>query len=104
MILSLEKNIGQEIGIYLIDGSVIIGDEFHQPGGLLVANEIPPKINLASKTHLMLLGGDKLTEHRHMDWNFVHTDRQVIELAKKKWSDQKFPKIKGETEFIRLPS
>lgn len=56
-----------------------------------------------SCTHLMLLGGEPLSEPRHVYWNFVSSSQDRIEQAKDDWWYGRFPKIVGETEFIQLP-
>jgi hypothetical protein len=39
------------------------------------------------------------------DWNFVATDKELINAAKQKWIAQTFDKIKGdETEFVPYPT
>jgi redox-sensitive bicupin YhaK (pirin superfamily) len=53
--------------------------------------------------HLMLLGGDPLSEPRHVYWNFVSTSKERIEQAKDDWRHGRFPQIAGETDFIPLP-
>jgi redox-sensitive bicupin YhaK (pirin superfamily) len=40
---------------------------------------------------------------RHMFWNFVASDRAMIEAAKARWTSGGFDPVPGETEFISLP-
>lgn len=56
-----------------------------------------------SGAHLMLVGGEPLTEPRHVYWNFVSSSKDRIEQAKDDWRHGRFPQIVGETEFIPLP-
>ena len=54
---------------------------------------------------LYLFGGDPFPEERFIDWNFVATDKGLIDKAKQDWKEQKFDKVKGdETEFIPYPT
>jgi redox-sensitive bicupin YhaK (pirin superfamily) len=54
--------------------------------------------------HVMLVGGEPLSEPRHIYWNFVSSSKDRIEHAKEDWRRGRFPEIAGETEFIPLPS
>jgi hypothetical protein len=42
-------------------------------------------------------------EEHFIFWNFVSSDKELIEKAKKDWTAQTFPKVPGETEFVPLP-
>ena len=52
-------------------------------------------------------GGIPFEEERFIHWNFVNSDKEVIEKAKKDWKDQNlvaFPKVPGdEEEYVPLP-
>jgi hypothetical protein len=61
------------------------------------------EFTISENTTIYIFGGIPFPEERYIDWNFVATDRQLIEQAKVKWQEQKFDKIEGETEFIPLP-
>ena len=53
---------------------------------------------------VMLLGGEAFATKRHVWWNFVSSDRERINQAKRDWREGKFPKVPGDTEeFIPLP-
>ena len=54
--------------------------------------------------HVVLLGGPPLDAPRFLWWNFVSSQRDLILEAQAAWSEQRFPKVPGETEFIPLPS
>ena len=60
-------------------------------------------IEARSAATLMLLGGAPMDGDRHIWWNFVASDRTLIEAAKQRWRDGGFPAVPGETEFIPLP-
>jgi hypothetical protein len=51
----------------------------------------------------MLLGGQHLGE-RHIEWNFVSSRQERIELAKDDWRARRFPIVPSDPiEFIPLP-
>jgi len=52
---------------------------------------------------MMLLGGARMDGERLIWWNFVASSRELIEDAKTRWREQRFPPVPGETEFIPLP-
>lgn len=53
---------------------------------------------------IMLLGGEAFGTKRHVWWNFVSSDRERINQAKRDWRDGRFAKVPGDTEeFIPLP-
>jgi redox-sensitive bicupin YhaK (pirin superfamily) len=54
--------------------------------------------------HVVLLGGPPLDAPRFLWWNFVSSQRDLILEAQAAWSEQRFDKVPGETEFIPLPS
>jgi hypothetical protein len=61
-------------------------------------------IAAAEPARVMLVGGAKLTEERHIYWNFVSSSKERIERAKDDWENGRFPKVPGdEVEFIPLP-
>jgi redox-sensitive bicupin YhaK (pirin superfamily) len=51
----------------------------------------------------MLLGGAPLEGPRHIWWNFVASDKALIEQAKADWRDGHFPPVAGDDDYIPLP-
>ncbi len=94
-----------ERAIYLIDGALRIGDTniasqtmtvFVQGETIILEAIIP--------THLMVLGGEPLSEPRFIEWNFVSSSPEHIAQAKTDWKAGLFDKVPGdEIEFIPLP-
>ena len=58
----------------------------------------------AEPAHVVFLGGPPLDAPRFLWWNFVSSQRDLILEAQAAWSEQRFPKVPGETEFIPLPA
>jgi redox-sensitive bicupin YhaK (pirin superfamily) len=54
--------------------------------------------------HVVLLGGPPLDAPRFLWWNFVSSERDRILEAQAAWSEQRFPRVPGETESIPLPA
>ena len=52
---------------------------------------------------LVLFGGAAMDGERHISWNFVASDRALIDEARERWRSRRFEPVPGETEFIPLP-
>ena len=58
---------------------------------------------MEANTTVYIFGGDPLPEERIIYWNFVATNRELIDTAKRNWQDGNFPVIAGETDLVPLP-
>jgi redox-sensitive bicupin YhaK (pirin superfamily) len=61
------------------------------------------EFTIGENTTIYIFGGEPFPEERFMFWNFVASDKEMLEEAKQRWQDQLFPKIEGETGFVPLP-
>ncbi|MXP27256.1 hypothetical protein GRI58_00270 [Porphyrobacter algicida] len=52
---------------------------------------------------VMLMGGEAFATKRHVWWNFVSSDRERINQAKRDWREGRFDMVPGDDEFIPLP-
>jgi hypothetical protein len=93
-----------ERGVYVVDGEVMVGGRMLAPQhvAVLTAGEAV-EIAAGSSSRVMLFGGEPMDGPRHIEWNFVASDRAMIEDAKARWQAQQFEPVPGETEFIPLP-
>lgn len=103
-----ELNIGSrlfgESALYILDGSIKIEENIFEPNQLLVAKESSLcTFTLGTNSTVYLFGGEPFPEERFIYWNFVSSEKEQIEQAKKDWEAQQFPVIPGETEFVPLP-
>jgi len=93
-----------ERALYLIEGSLRIGGQTISAPLLPVFSPGKVVIEALTPAHVILLGGDPLSEPRYIWWNFVSSSKDRIEQAKEDWKAQKFGKIPGdEKEFVPLP-
>jgi len=60
-------------------------------------------LRTSGAARLMVLGGEPLSEQRHIYWNFVSSSQERIAHAARDWRDRRFPGVPGETEFTPLP-
>jgi redox-sensitive bicupin YhaK (pirin superfamily) len=95
----------EERAIYVIDGTVEIGDDKFEAGRLLVfkpGDRIA--ITAVTPAHFVILGGAAMDGPRHIWWNFVSSRKERIEQAKADWKAGHFGKVPGDkVEFIPLP-
>ncbi|RQO30223.1 hypothetical protein DBR32_11640 [Taibaiella sp. KBW10] len=93
-----------ESALYILEGSISSEGETFGPKQILVAKDATLcSFEMAANTTVYIFGGDPFPEERYIHWNFVHSDKEKIEAAKKAWKEQTFPKVPGETEFVPLP-
>lgn len=93
-----------ESALYILEGSIRNDGYTYGTKQLLVAKETNLcAFEMSENTTLYLFGGEPFPEEHFIFWNFVHSDKAVIEQAKQNWADQKFPRVPGETEFVPLP-
>ncbi len=95
-----------ESGLYILEGSIKSGEHEYGPKQILVAKDSTLcEFTIAANSTIYIFGGEPFPEERFIDWNFVSSDKKLIEAAKQKWADQKFDKIKGdEEEYIPYPT
>jgi redox-sensitive bicupin YhaK (pirin superfamily) len=95
-----------ERAAYVVQGSLRIGEEVHEPGRLLVFAP-GATVTLEAESgpvRLVLIGGAPLDGPRFVWWNFVSSSRERIDRARDDWAAQRFAAVPGETEFIPLPA
>ncbi len=93
-----------EAAVYVVEGSMEVNGETAGTGELLVAEDSGNVAFYVSKgSRIIVLGGMPFPEPRFIEWNFVHSDREVIAQAKADWVARRFPEVPGETEFVPLP-
>lgn len=105
-------NIGEalfgEVAMYVLEGNVNIEGNSYGGKQLLVAkNAKLCEFEIGENTTVYLFGGEPFEDERFIFWNFVNSDKELIEQAKQNWYDQNeaaFPKIPGDDqEYVPLP-
>jgi redox-sensitive bicupin YhaK (pirin superfamily) len=93
-----------ERAIYVVDGEVAVGGMAVAPRTVAVLETgVPATVTTASAARIMAFGGAPLDGDRHISWNFVASSRELIDEARTRWREQRFPQVPDETEFIPLP-
>lgn len=101
-------NIGEhlfgESALYILEGSIKSDGHEYGPKQILIAKDSKLcQMELTKDTTIYIFGGDAFPEGRYIHWNFVSSEKELIEQAKHDWLEQKFPKVPNETEFVPLP-
>lgn len=101
-VFDLKEN--QEAGFYAVEGSFSCeSQEFKRFDMVVFKKGGQLKIKAKKGDRFMLFGGEVFPEGRTIWWNFVSSDPQRIEKAKKDWVEGNFGEVVNETEFIPLP-
>lgn len=106
--LNISKHLYGEVGMYILEGSVIIeGNKYGDKQLLIAKNSKLCQFSMSENTTVYLFGGTPFEEEHYIYWNFVSSDKNLIEKAKENWQNQNydaFPKVIGdEKEFVPLP-
>ncbi|TRW23935.1 pirin family protein [Flavobacterium zepuense] len=102
--MQIGKDLYGESGLYILEGSIENDGTTFLPKQLLVAKDSSIcEFTMHANTTVYIFGGEAFPEPRHIYWNFVATSPEMIEEAKQRWTEQRFPKIEGETGFVPLP-
>lgn len=104
--LSLGDQLFGESGIYILEGGIEEGGNTFGPKQLLVAKDHSLcTFTMDANTTIYIFGGEPFPEERFINWNFVSSDKALIEKAKDDWINQRFDKIAGEeNEYVPYPS
>ncbi|GGE32959.1 hypothetical protein GCM10010832_11480 [Psychroflexus planctonicus] len=90
--------------MYILEGSVSHNDKSYEPKRILVSKQAELcAFTMEANTTVYIFGGEVFPEERIIHWNFVASEKQMIEEAREKWKNQSFPKVPGETDFVPLP-
>jgi redox-sensitive bicupin YhaK (pirin superfamily) len=62
-----------------------------------------PVVRVLENSRVMLCGGAAMDGPRHIWWNFVASDKALLEQAKADWKAGKFAMVPDDDTFIPLP-
>ncbi|WP_333600854.1 pirin family protein [Flavobacterium sp.] len=103
-IVTIGSELYGESALYILEGSINSEGNTFGTKQLLVAKDASLcSFEMSEDCTLYLFGGEPFPEEHFIYWNFVHSDKAVIEQAKQDWVAQRFPKVPNETEFVPLP-
>ena len=103
-ILDTSNELYGEIGICIVEGTIMACDNEIKKGNILVSKVSDVcKIKVKANSHLLLFGGEPFHEERHIYWNFVSHSKNKIEEAKESWKNKTFPMMKTDKTYVPLP-
>ena len=102
--LDVKGSLQGEIGICIVEGYIEACGERVEKGNMLVSKEEDVcHLVLGENTYLLLFGGEPFEEERFIYWNFVASEKQMLEEAKARWANRQFEMVPGETGYVPLP-
>ncbi len=95
----------EELAAYVAVGAVTVDGVTFGEGSLVVFRAgAAPRLVAKEKARVMLLGGAAMDGPRFIFWNFVSSEKESLEAAKRAWREDRFPKVPGDDqERIPLP-
>lgn len=103
-IVNIGDDLYGESALYILKGYIKSGQEQYESKQILVAKDTKLcSFIIAAKSSVYIFGGEAFPEERFIYWNFVSSDKSILDQAKKDWENQVFPKVPGDTGFIPLP-
>lgn len=101
-------NIGEDLfgesALYILEGSIKSDGNTYGDKQILVAKDSKLcHFEISENTTIYIFGGEPFPEERFIHWNFVSSDKAIIEKAKQDWLEQTFPKVPNEKGFVPLP-
>lgn len=102
--LNIGHDLFGESALYILEGEIKSDGHAYGPKQILIAKDSKLcSFEIGANTTVYIFGGEAFPEERFIHWNFVSSDKALIEKAKQDWMEQKFPKVPGETEYVPLP-
>lgn len=102
--VNIGKHLYGESGLYIFEGNVISDGNTYGPKQMLVAKDSTLcTFETTDHTTVFIFGGDPFPEERFIYWNFVSSDKNIIEKAKEDWKAHRFPPVPGDDGYVPLP-
>jgi len=105
-IIDIGNRLYGESGLYILEGSIKSDGHEYGPKQILVAKDSSLcQFTITANSTIYIFGGEPFPEERFIDWNFVSSDKDVLQKAKQDWKDQVFDKVVGDDkEYIPYPT
>ncbi|WP_133536264.1 pirin family protein [Tenacibaculum caenipelagi] len=102
--VSIGEHLFGESALYILEGSITSDGHTYEAKQLLVAKDSTLcAFTISENSTIYIFGGEPFSEERFIEWNFVASDKKLIEQAKENWEKDKFPSVPNETVKIPLP-
>ncbi len=94
----------EERALYVVSGEIDIDGETVSERVMAVLKPgSQPNVTATADSRVMLCGGAPMDGPRTIWWNFVSSDKGLLEQAKADWKAGRFDGVPGDDEFIPLP-
>ncbi|MEX0695191.1 MAG: pirin family protein [Rhodospirillales bacterium] len=94
----------EERALYVVSGAIEVDGEAVPALTMAVLKAgSKPVVRALENSRVMLCGGAAMDGPRHIWWNFVASDKALLEQAKSDWKAGQFAMVPGDDEFIPLP-
>lgn len=79
----------EDRGIYVVDGEITLADKTYGSSQMLIFKDGAAAVKAGpTGARFMLFGGAVMDGPRHIWWNFVASDQEMIEQAKAEWKSE----------------
>lgn len=107
--INIGENLYGESALYILEGSINADGFNYESKQILVAKDSTLcTFEIEANSTIYIFGGIPFEEERFIYWNFVNSNKEVIEKAKRDWEEQNhkaFPLVPSdEEEYVPLPS
>lgn len=93
-----------EVALYLIEGSVQIGDETYKNHEMIVFEAGSGiEAHISAGSHCVLIGGEAFPKPKYIWWNFVSSSKEKMAIARDNWNSKVFPQVPGDANNIPAP-
>lgn len=101
---SLELPATPECGLYVVEGSLQAGRTRLEPHTMAVIESGQGfRVIAQADTRIAVIGGEPLSK-RHINWNFVASDKALISQAREDWKQGRFASVPGDDQaHVPLP-
>lgn len=94
-----------EVALYLIEGSVSVGDVTYSNHEMIVFEKgSDVKAQISKGSHCVLIGGEVFPHQKFIWWNFVSSSKEKIREARDNWMSGNFPQVPGDSNNILAPA
>lgn len=93
-----------ESALYILEGAIKSdGNTYNSKQTLVAKDSTLCAFEMEANTTVYIFGGEAFPEERFIEWNFVASDKALIEKAKNDWNSNKFPGVPNETKRAPIP-
>lgn len=103
-IIDFKGQLFGESGLYILEGEIQSSEHTYGAKQILITLDAHLcSFEMKANTTVYIFGGEPFPEERFIYWNFVATDKAIIEEAKLNWKNHEFDKVPGDDGYVPLP-